>query len=464
MMNKILSVAAREYKATAMTKGFIIGAFIVPAVGLAVLFIIVILMAGMKAPRIEGTIAVIDRSGEVLSGLESRFSPEAMKAREAARREAMRDAMSKIGPRMPGSASSEQAMDMGASLALGDGASLTIEPLPPDTNLEAAQQPIRGGSAKDGGRIALVVIDDDAVRKSTEADHFGAYQMFVKPKLHMMVQEDIRSAAREALLEARYRANGYDPAQIKALTTVGAPAVQELTETGERESSEFMAAVMPMLFMILLLFSVMIGGQFLVTTTIEEKSNRLAEVLLSAVSPMQLMSGKIIGQMFVGFTLMAIYGGIGLISLIILARADVISLGLIAYMLVAYVVSYFLIAGVMAAIGAAVNDYRESQALLVPVILVLMIPYFLAMPIAMNPDSLFAIVCSHLPPISPFTMLIRMTSTSPPPWWEVILSLSIATAAIFPVLWAAGKVYRIGLLMYGKPPNLGTLIKWIRMA
>lgn len=464
MMSKVLNVAAREYKATAMTKAFIIGVFIAPAVALAVIPLIFVLMAGMKAPKLEGTIAVIDRSGEVLPGLEARFSAAAVQARTEAQREAVREAMTRMGPSMPGDARSEQAMDLGTRLALGEQASLSIEPLPPDTDLETAQRPIRGGTAKDGGRIALLVIDPDAVRRSPESESFGAYQMYVKPKLHLMVQEDIRSVARDAVLEARYKAHGYDAAEIRAMTTVGAPPVQELTETGERESSEFMAAILPTLFMVLLLFSVMIGGQFLVTTTIEEKSNRLAEVLLSAVSPMQLMAGKIIGQMFVGFTLMAIYGGIGMVGLIGLARADVISVGLIVYMIAAYVISYFLIAGVMAAIGAAVNDYRESQTLLVPVILILMIPYFLAMPISMNPDSVFAVVCSHIPPISPFTMLIRMTSTSPPPAWEVLISLVVAGGAVIPVLWAAGKVYRIGLLMHGKPPNLGTLVKWIRMA
>lgn len=464
MMSKIANVALREYKATAMTKAFIIGAFVVPAVAVAVIPLIVILIMGTKAPRLDGTIAVIDRSGAVLAGLEARFSQAAVEARAEARREAVRDAMTKMGPNLAGDARTEQAMDLGASIALGEQASLSIEVLQPDADLEEAQAPLRGKTAKDGGRVILLVIDSDAVVRAPGADAFGSYQMFMSPKMHVMVQEDVRSAVRDAILEARFRAGGFDAAEIRALTTVGSPRVQEVTATGERESNEFMAAMLPTLFMVLLLVSVMIGGQFLVTTTIEEKTNRLAEVLLSAVSPTQLMTGKIIGQMFVGFTLMAIYGGLGVVSLISFAHADVISFGLIVYMIAAYVIAYFFVASLMAAIGAAVNDYRESQSLLVPVVLILMIPYFLAMPISMNPDSIFAIVCSHVPPISPFTMLIRMTSTSPPPTWEVLVSLTVAAASVLPVLWAAGKVYRIGLLMYGKPPNLGTLLKWIRMA
>jgi len=95
---------------------------------------------------------------------------------------------------------------------------------------------------------------------------------------------------------------------------------------------------------------------------------------------------------------------------------------------------------------------------------VLIIPWVLWMPISRAPDSTFAVVTSFLPPINPFVMLIRMASSTPPPWWQVWLSIAVGVASVYAALWFAAKVFRVGLLMYGKPPNIRTLVKWVRMA
>jgi ABC-2 type transport system permease protein len=118
----------------------------------------------------------------------------------------------------------------------------------------------------------------------------------------------------------------------------------------------------------------------------------------------------------------------------------------------------------MAAIGAAVNELREAQSLMTPVIIPLMVPYALGIFIAQDPNSTLARVCSFIPPINPFVMMLRVASTEPPPMWEVALSLLIAAVACVGSVYFAAKVFRVGLLMHGKPPNFGTLVKWVRMA
>ena len=118
----------------------------------------------------------------------------------------------------------------------------------------------------------------------------------------------------------------------------------------------------------------------------------------------------------------------------------------------------------MAAIGAAVNEPREAQAFMAPVMIVMMLPWMLWFWIARDPNSAFATVTSFLPPINTFVMLLRLTSTTPPPWWQIWVSIAIGVASAYVALWFAAKVFRVGLLLHGKPPNFSTLIRWVRMA
>jgi len=125
--------------------------------------------------------------------------------------------------------------------------------------------------------------------------------------------------------------------------------------------------------MILLLISVLTSGQYLLTTTVEEKSNRVVEVLLSAVSSMELMVGKIIGQLAVGLLVLALYAGLGIVTLVSFAMLGLLDPSLIVYLVIFYLLAYFTVAAFMAAIGSAVNEMREAQTMMTPVMLIIMI-------------------------------------------------------------------------------------------
>ena len=130
--------------------------------------------------------------------------------------------------------------------------------------------------------------------------------------------------------------------------------------------------MVPFVFVGLLVFGVMIGAQTLMTSTVEEKSSRVIEVLLSAVSPLELMAGKILGQMAVSLLVLALYIGIGVLMLSSFAMLGLLDPWLIVYLVIFFLITYFLFASVFGAIGAAVNEMREAQALVTPVMLVLM--------------------------------------------------------------------------------------------
>ncbi len=129
--------------------------------------------------------------------------------------------------------------------------------------------------------------------------------------------------------------------------------------------------------MFLLWISVFTAGQYLLTTTIEEKSSRVMEVLLSAVSPMQLLCGKILGQMGVGIVILVAYAGMGMVGLVAASMMHILDPMNLVYLAIYFVIAFALIACLMAAIGSAVSDVREAQSLIGPVMIVLVIPMML---------------------------------------------------------------------------------------
>lgn len=459
-MSRTLQIAWREFASTALTKGFIIGGFVVPAVILVIMVTLLPILLRDEGPSIEGEISLIDHSGVLAEDIALRLSPEYL-AEETQVIE-----LPKIEPGT--TPTPEQTSDMLSKAMMRTIPKLTVNQLGEAADAESAKEPLRDGTANDGGVLALAVIDADAVVSAEESEsgvpRFGAYQLFVKPKLKDSVQSTIRRAITESIREARLENAGLSPDQVNALTRVEAEQTKEITEEGERDSIEGLNMLLPGGFMILMMMAVMIGGQYLLTTTVEEKSSRVVEVLLSAVSPMQLMTGKILGQLMVGGLIMLVYGSVGIAGLFMATLADVIDPMVLVWLVLFFLFAYVQIASMMAAVGSAVNEMREAQSLMTPVMAVIMIPYLLWLPVAMNPSGTFAVVCSFLPPVNSFMMMVRIASTERPETWQILVSLGISLVSSYIILKAAAKVFRVGLLMYGKPPNLKTLIRWIRMA
>jgi ABC-type Na+ efflux pump permease subunit len=292
---------------------------------------------------------------------------------------------------------------------------------------------------------------------------FGSYDLYVRGKLDDRVVDEISDGMKDAIVGARVAAAGFDRTRIDTLTKVDRVDSRTVTASGEGTTNEALNALMPAAFMALLLVSVLMSGQYLLTTTVEEKSNRVVEVLLAAVSPMELMTGKILGQLAVGLLVLVLYMGLGLMALMTFASLGLLDPMLIVYLFVFFLLAYVSVGAFMAAIGSAVNEMREAQGLMTPVMMVIMIPWILWMPISRDPNSVFATVLSFVPPLSNFVMMLRMASATPPPFWQPLVAVVVGAAGAWASLWFAGKIFRIGLLMFGKPPDLKTLVRWARM-
>jgi ABC-2 type transport system permease protein len=467
-VKKLFHVAGREFLATVMTKGFVFGVLVTPVM-IAVLIRIMPGLMVKAPPKVEGRVAIVDPTGRVAGALTQYLAPEQFAERRAKERRKIEKATPEpVRRQVNASPAGEAVMRQSLDQALGQVPHVRVVALPASADLETEKAPLKTvlpkGGADASTLLALVVLHDDAIRRREGREKFGTYDIFVRAKLDDRLVDDVQAGLREAIVAARLEASGVAPEQVKGLTDLEKPTSRTVSAEGEEATNEMLNALMPAAFMLLLLVSVLTSGQYLLTSTVEEKSNRVVEVLLSAVSPMELMTGKILGQMAVGLLVLALYAGLGLLALISFATIGLLDPMLIVYLLIFFVLAFFTTAAMMAAIGAAVNEMREAQTLMAPVMLFLMIPWILWLPISRDPNSTLAVVLSFIPPLGNFVMLLRMTSTAPPPAWEAWVAIAVGAVGVYGSLWFAAKVFRVGLLMFGKPPSFGTLVKWARMS
>jgi uncharacterized protein (TIGR03435 family) len=313
--------------------------------------------------------------------------------------------------------------------------------------------------------LALVVIHPEAVKPAAAVPSTDAvYDLYVPASLDDRADGEIQQDLRDAIINARVHDRALDRDAIDALIRV--PRVRSVTVIKGQEQQTVGAfnAFLPMAFGLLLFMGAITGGQSLITSTVEEKSSRVIEVLLSAVSPMELMAGKLIGQLSVSLLTLSLYIAIGLAGAMSFSVFGLINPWLILYLVIFFLITYLVFGSLMMAIGAAVNDMREAQSMMMPIMMTLIIPWALWLPISRDPNSLMSTVLSFLPMMSGFTMMLRMASATPPPLWQVWLSIVVGAGTVVGALWFTAKVFRIGLLMYGKAPNFATLIRWARLA
>ncbi len=249
---------------------------------------------------------------------------------------------------------------------------------------------------------------------------------------------------------------------------------RQIDDTGQEEavdSTDVVRQWAPVVFVYLLWISVLVNTQMLLTNTIEEKSNKLIEVLLSSISPIVLMAGKILGIALTGLTiigswlLMAIGFFVFLPKLIGLdIPVDVTAVAVDPWFLgsffVYFLLGYLLYAAILVGLGSVCNNLKEAQNLMLPVQLVQMLPILLMVPIGRDPNGTLAQILSYIPPLTPFVMMNR--AAGPPTTTEYIVTSILLLLSVFAALWFAAKIFRIGILLTGKPPGIREILTWLR--
>lgn len=288
-----------------------------------------------------------------------------------------------------------------------------------------------------------------------------------KPKSsHIDALFMIEGLLRDAVVSRRYETRGLDRAVVNAISNVPMQRVELGEEEGQEqvqgEGQRVARMMVPFAFMYLIFIGIISMGQHLVSSIIEEKNSRIMEVLLSVVSPFELMAGKIVGLAAVGCTIVVLWGAAGYAAAIWQGIKIDIGVGLILCCLIYFILGFILFSAVLAGVGSICNTIKETQSLLMPVMLVFVAPVVAGLKMVQNPNGELARVLSYVPPTTPMVMVLRLSSGTDIWAGEVILSILALAAGVLAALWAAAKVFRTGILMYGKRPALHEIFRWLK--
>ncbi len=433
-MRKVIRVAVREYKAAVKTKAFIIMLVLLP-----------IMMGGsaicmkLLEDRLDTNdkrLAIIDRSGQI--------APAVVAAAKAHNENEIHDADTgkKIGP------------------------AYYIEIVPPRADDPAAQRLELSDRVRARELYAFVEIGADVVAPGDDAgDARIGYHS------DNAVMDDTRrwigAPINNQIRALRLGAANLDPQTVDEITrwtsveplglvSVGTDGV--VTEA--ERSSELVAILRPMITMMAMFMMVIAGVAPLVNAVLEEKMQRIAEVLLGSIKPFELMLGKLIGTVLVSLTILALYLGGGFLLAWHNDVTEYIPLDLLPWFLVFMVAAILMFGSLLIALTAACSDLKEAQSMIMPVWLLIMLPMFVWLPVVKQPLSDFATWASLFPPATPTLMLLRQTSPTGIPAWQPWVGLIGVLAVTAFAIWAAGRIFRIGLLMQGKAPKLTELLRW----
>lgn len=441
-MRKLWAVLKREYRETVKKPSFLIMTVLAPFL-LGGLMLVPALLAsrGMGERRV----AVLDGTGRLRAAVEG-LAGEAPAERSAfARGRGTNVPTGRIVPEYVDLFTVDPKNAVGPYLER-----LSLERTPKERRLDGV----------------LLVPADAFERPLTHLTYFS------RSAADLLAQDRLGRAVNRALQRERLAARGLPPAELELILAPLPVETVQVTKSGQERRGGEGSFVLAMLFLALLFIPSLVYGQEVMRGVIQEKTDRVVELLVSSMTPMELLSGKILGMAAIGLTQMAVWvtmGGVVAAAGLSGARSagfdlsTVLRPSIAVWFVVFFLLSYLVTVGVYAAGGAIVSSEKEAQQVLTPVMFVFLVPWFLMMPILTNPDSTLSVVLSLVPIYTPMTMFIRLL-VSEPPAWQVALSLLLSVATIAFLLKASAKVFRAGLLAAGKRPTIPELWRWLKEA
>jgi ABC-2 type transport system permease protein len=426
-MDKLLTIMKREYFTRIKTKGFIIGTIIGPLFILAIVLIPVV-MALIETDDLQ-KFAVIDQTGKIYEKLDN----------------ALADTTDR-GERL-------------YVLERIDTGSETIENVKKRLLAEIQADNLNG----------LIIIP-----KTIFEDNKAEY--YARNVTNFQQNRMIRNTINSIVQEERILERGLSPELVQLLTKRIDLEAYRVGKGGEEQKDEGQTFFLTFVLVMFLYIALIAYGATVMQAVTEEKTSRVVELIVSSVKPFQLMAGKILGVGAVGLTqfliwaitaaLISAYAGaiVGAFSSP-QAAADMalpqLSAEILIYFVLYFILGYILFATLYAAVGAIVNSQEEAQQLQFPVIMLLIVPIIIMQFVVRNPNATSSVVLSFIPFFKPILMFTRIVVDTPP-FTEILLSIAVMIVSIIVMIAIVGKIFRVGILMYGKRPTLPEVLRWIR--
>lgn len=274
-------------------------------------------------------------------------------------------------------------------------------------------------------------------------------------------QSEISASFNEVLSMARMQDAGLDASIINQLTRDVDFKIIDVGEKGEeKEANKMLSFLTPIIFVLMLFFAIFMSAQMLLRSVLDERTNRLVEILLSSISPTELMSGKILGLGMLGLTQLVLYMAVGY-YVSAWKGLELITSSNTMFFLIYFILGYLFYAAIFASIGAVFNNEHDAQQAVSIFSFITVIPLIMSSYVITNPNSLTSTILSFIPFITPFFMILRI-GIEIPPLWEIISTSILLAIFVWLVMRMAGKIFRVAILMYGKRPTLPEIIQWIR--
>jgi len=435
-MNKTFVIAKREYRAAVRTKGFLITLLLLPFIMGGSLLV----FAFMKdtVDLTDKRIVVLDQSGLLGNNLKIKANERNMfNITDSVTKEKNQPAY-------------------------------YIDLLDPDTSDPRAQKLILSDQVRNKEIYAFIQIGPEIIHPSGQNEK-GRIFYFSENSLMDETRNWIGFVLNEKIREERLAELGLEPDKVRDLfywvNMEGMGLLKVDTHTGgiqdARKTDVMETIFIPYVLVILMFMTLVMSAIPLLTAVMEEKSERIAEVLLGSVSPVQFMMGKVGGGLAVSLTTTSIYIAGAILTVNYLQVGHLIPYSVLPWFFAYMILNIIMVGSLMAALGSTCNDSKDAQALQFPAMIPIIIPMFVLMPVIQNPLGSFATTMSLIPPFTPMLMLVRQATQVTIPSWQPIAGLAGVLAFTVLAVWAGGRIFRSSIVMHGKRPPFKILVKQI---
>lgn len=432
-MNKVLVIFQREYLAQVRSRTFLTTLVLMPVLMGGSIFIQG--LVGDSVDTRDRPIAVIDRTGVLAEKIREL-------GEERNRKETTDESGRPIAPRF------------------------LITAVPPEEDAQRQQLEL-SAKVRSKELFAFIEIGPSVIRSSPEenADYIRCYsnsptdREFTRWLYGPLNQIVLSHRFVEANLAADVVKGAIRPLFIENLGLVSQDKTGRIMKA--EEADPIKAFIVPYGFCMLMFMTIMISGPAMMQNVIEEKMQRIAEMLVGSISPFRLMLGKLLGVISVSLTLIGLYLLGGYVVADYYQQTDLIPMSQISWMLIYAALAMVMFGSLFSAIGAACSEVKDAQSLMMPAMLVIVLPLMLLVPVIRAPNGALATWVSFFPPATPMMMVTRMAVPPGIPAWQPFVGVAgVLLFSVFAV-FVAGRIFRIGLLSQGKTPKLWELARWV---